>query len=450
MRLNPADLAHQINSYFKKQKKEKMHQYLSYVRRVEEAAPVAGRRLVAMTFDDGPTSSPTRPHNGLGLTESLLATLKHYNAHGTFDIIGTTAFNYPDKEGKIGTAKWSGIRYDHYPEFGKDELAGAVNQKDLVKKILDEGHELSNHTYRHIAFGPSPIIYGSRRYLKNLAEVIEDLRNLHSLIEKEFGYKIIFSRPPHYIDGTADKKSAYDAYLELGYLYMAASFDGGGWKPSCGDYQKDVEDMVLPLQKSLEADAESLNGKIIFQKDGYNMSKQSPVCDALPLQLKILRAYDYEVVTVRELISLSPFSDLDPSSPLIPDLIQLHQKGFTTGYQDNTFQPERLITRGELAATIINIKNLNPPLKYPALQDVPLNHPYHPFIQKAVATGLMKSEGNLFQPEVKVSLAELQEVITALIQIYKLKLPQIDLPSSLEPISHLRACEILAPYLLAL
>lgn len=450
MRLNPMDLAHQINAYFKKQKKEKMHQYLSYVRRVEEVAPVAGRRLVAMTFDDGPTSSPARPHNGLGLTESLLATLKHYNAHGTFDIIGTTAFNYPDKEGKIGTAKWSGIRYDHYPEFGKDELAGAVNQKDLVQKILDEGHELSNHTYRHIAFGPSPVVYGSRQYLKDLAEVIEDLRNLHNLIEEEFGYKIIFSRPPHYIDGTADKKNAYDAYRELGYLYLAASFDGGGWKPSCGNYQKDVEDMVLPLQKSLEADAESLNGKIIFQKDGYNMSKQSPVCDALPLQLKILQAYDYEVVTVRELITLSPFSDLDPSSPLIPDLIKLHQKGFTTGYRDNTFQPERLITRGELAATIINIKNLTPPLKYPSLKDVPLNHPYHPFIQKAVASGLMKAEGGFFRPDTQVTYAALKETINNMLEVFNLDLAEPEIPSSSGAVDRLAALKILIPYLLTL
>jgi hypothetical protein len=131
-------------------KKARMGRMLSAVRRVERVFPPPGRLVVAMTFDDGPTASPARPGNGKRLTESLLDTMKTYGARGTFDVIGSTAPNYPDREGRPGTALWSGVIYDHYPLFGQDSLAGVANQRDLARRILDEGHELTNHGNTHV------------------------------------------------------------------------------------------------------------------------------------------------------------------------------------------------------------------------------------------------------------------------------------------------------------
>jgi len=74
----------------------------------------------------------------------------------------------PEEEGLAPT----GIAY---PEFGRDHLAGAVNQPHLVKRILEEGHEISNHGYRHMAFGTHRIIYGSRAHFNTIKEVSEDL-----------------------------------------------------------------------------------------------------------------------------------------------------------------------------------------------------------------------------------------------------------------------------------
>jgi len=107
--------------------------------------------------------------------------------------------------------------------------------------------------------------------------VVKDLQALHELVKGVTGFEMKLGRPPHYIDRTADGRDAYDAYRVLGYEYLGASFDGGGWRASCGDYRKDVEAMVAPLKAALKHDPDSLNGQIIFEKDGYNMSAESPV-----------------------------------------------------------------------------------------------------------------------------------------------------------------------------
>ena len=61
--------------------------YVSYSRRIEKIK--TGKRICAMTFDDGPTKAE-------GLTESLVDILNQFGAKGTFDVIGTTENNYPD------------------------------------------------------------------------------------------------------------------------------------------------------------------------------------------------------------------------------------------------------------------------------------------------------------------------------------------------------------------
>ena len=65
----------------------------------------------------------------------------------------------------------------------------------------------------------------------------------------------------------------------------------------CGDTSKDVEAMVAPLRAALSRNPDELNGQIIFQKDGFSMSRHTPVAEALPLQLALLAEYGYEVIT---------------------------------------------------------------------------------------------------------------------------------------------------------
>ncbi|MFZ5641428.1 MAG: polysaccharide deacetylase family protein [Bacillota bacterium] len=402
-------LARYVNSYLKQKRKEEMRKHLSPVRRIERFFPPSNGRFCAMTFDDGPSRGQINPGEG-ELTPTLLDILAKYGAKGTFDVVGTTEHNYPDEPGKLGTPQWGGIRHDHYPDFGQDHLAGVVHNKDLVRRILDEGHELTNHTYSHVAFGPSLFVYGRRAYLPDLAAVVEDVRKLNDLVEAEFGYRMMFSRPPHFIDKTKDGYSSYDAYRQVGVHYLAASFEGGGWQPGKASYEETVREMVEPFEQALGQDADFLNGQIIFEKDGYNMSKETPVVDGLPRQLELLREHGYKVVTVRELMAMSPFNDLADTHPYFEIIRRMDQSGYCVGYRDNSFQPDRVLTRGELAVMLVRQQDLADSYDKPSYADVPNHHVYYREIEAAGRRGYFKHLDKKFRPDGNVGCEELEKV----------------------------------------
>ncbi len=346
-------LARKINKKIKQRRREVAGRYLFPVRRLERFAVPQNERIVSMTFDDGPTNMPVNPVadpglEGVSLTRALIGIMNDYDARGTFNVIGTTEHNYPDKMGSIHKPTWSGVRHDHYPMFGKDKYAGAENQKELVRELLKNGHEISNHGYRHVLFGRNNIVYGSREHFTNIHDVVSDLRQLHELMKNEFDYEMTMSRPPHYIDRIPDGFTSYDAYAVLGYDYLAASFDGGGWMPTVGDYKEDVRKMVDPLKNTLRADANALCGQIIFQKDGFNMSLMSPVATALREQLEVLSGYGYKVVTVRELKDKYPFEDFNDFSKNFEIARELDRRGYIIGYRTNEFKPDKTLTVGEM------------------------------------------------------------------------------------------------------
>ena len=456
------DAARKINKYRKMRKKAMAGRYLSPVRRIERVSPQSGQRYVAMTFDDGPSAAPPRPVPGgidlqTGLTDLLCQILDSYNAKGTFDVIGTTEFNYPDKAGKEHHFTWSGTKFDHYPDFDNDKLAGIANQINIARALLESGHELANHGFRHILFGPMRFFYGTRTYFHKLAEVIYDLSTLHTLVKSELGYEMHFSRPPHYIDNIPDGFSAYDAYRDMGYQYLAASFDGGGWLPTVGNYDDDTAKMVKPLETALLADPNSLNGQIIFQKDGYNMSHQTPVADALPLQLNLLRDNGYKVITASELISLSPFEDLTDAHPCFASARELANANHCIGYKNNTFQPDRLVTHGELAMMLtppevlrqkhagfvsetINSYNLAPVGSLLASQsdfaDKPSKnlgkHAYADAFGWCFSQGLISDIKN-YDPEKLVTTRELGELIDSAVKVGYSKTSKLDMQSVNSP-----------------
>ena len=248
--------------------------HISYTRRIERVK--TGRRICAMTFDDGPMDMPASPDlfGGRSLTDVILDTLEEFRAKGTFDVIGDTSENYPDEAGSLGSPAWGGIAYDHYPELGKDEKGGAVHNDRLIRRMLSGGHQITNHGYRHVIFGQKPFVYGKRVYLGSFDKAVADLKRLHGLMRDKYGYELRMGRPPHYVDAIEKGLTSYDVYDELGYQYMAASFDGAGWLPSKNPdekaaYEAEVEEMVRPVREALERDPDFFCGQIIFQKDGY-------------------------------------------------------------------------------------------------------------------------------------------------------------------------------------
>ncbi len=322
---------------------------LSYCRRIERVKTT--ERVCAMTFDDGPMLLPatTGGADNRGLTEVLLDVLDEFNAKGTFDVIGNTSENYPDVCGKSGSPQWGGVAYDHYPCFGQDQMGGALNASEVIARIIREGHQITNHGYRHILFGKKSVVYGKRRTLGSLDNVLEDLTRLDRLLQAE-GYRLRMARPPHYVDRIDRCFSSYDAYSAMGYLYLAASFDGAGWLPGKGENpeQAELDEMVLPMQKKLEQNPDFFCGQIIFQKDGYNMAKRTPVAVGLRHQLELLTQAGYRVVTVDELMKRSPFADIgreDRDFECFNTLIARRPIADT----DNCLRPDKPMTAGELA-----------------------------------------------------------------------------------------------------
>ncbi len=346
------ELARKANHQLKVARKRSMGRYICPVRRIEFVSPPK-QRVCAMTFDDGPSALAPNPDvsGGVELTKHLGQTLLKHGFGSTFDIVGDTGENYPDKAGAEGGFYWGGESYDHYPDFGKDALGGAKNQPQLVKWLSDNGFELSNHSYRHLIFGKSNV-YNKRVPLESFGEVVDDLRRLHTLVEDISGQSMSLSRPPHYIDNIAGGFTAYDAYEVMGYNYMAASFDGMGWMPQKGSYEADAAAMAGVLKTALEKNPDALSGQIIFQKDGCNMSRTTPVATALEMQLDLLEKYGYRVVSVSQLLEMSPFEDLAAGDIGFEAGKILANKGFAIGFKNNTFRGEETLTFGQLAMAV--------------------------------------------------------------------------------------------------
>ena len=323
---------------------------ISYVRRIERVK--TSEKVCAMTFDDGPMDLPCAPDRfgGEALTDVLLDTLQEFGAKGVFDVVGDTSENYPDVCGGPGTPTWGGTAFDHYPEFGQDKKGGAANCPRLIGRIVNEGHQITNHGYRHIIFGKKPYVYGKRQFQGDLDAVVADMDRLHSLLRDQHGYTMTMTRPPHYVDNIDGTFTAYDACAMMDYQYLAASFDGQGWLPAkTGDVQQtEVREMVDPLRKSLEQDEGFFCGQIIFQKDGYNMALRTPVAFGLRQHLELLEKAGYRVITVAELLERSPFADVGAEDKDFEHLREL-QKSRAIAYSDNTLRLDAPMTRGELA-----------------------------------------------------------------------------------------------------
>lgn len=222
-----------------------------------------------------------------------------------------------------------------------------------MHRILDEGHQVTNHGYRHILFGRKPFVYGKRAYLDGLDAAVADLTRLHKLLKEQYHYEMTMGRPPHYVDKMAGGFTSYDVYDQMGYLYLAASFDGAGWLPmnhssAQETLQAEVAAMVEPMKKLLAENPDGLRGQIIFQKDGYNMARRTPVAFGLKKQLELLKQYGYRVVTAQELMEYSPFADVGREDPLFDQLNAL-QKTRAIVYSDNRLRLDQVMTWGELA-----------------------------------------------------------------------------------------------------
>ena len=101
------------------------------------------RKVVALTFDDGPYP----PY-----TEQILDVLKEAHVPATFFVVGVNAQKYPE----------------------------------LVRRIVDEGHQVGNHTYHHFDLLKS-----------DSAAIAQEVDSTSAAILEITGSKTLLVRPPH-------------------------------------------------------------------------------------------------------------------------------------------------------------------------------------------------------------------------------------------------------------
>jgi len=101
------------------------------------------RKIVALTFDDGPYS----PY-----TEQILDILKENQVHATFFVVGENVEKYPE----------------------------------LVARIVREGHQIGNHTYHHV-----DLLKGDRK------KIAEEIDRTNKAIAAITGTAPHVVRPPH-------------------------------------------------------------------------------------------------------------------------------------------------------------------------------------------------------------------------------------------------------------
>lgn len=190
---------------------------------------------IALTFDDAPD---------LLYTPQILDLLKQYNVKATFFVIGKTAENYPQ----------------------------------ILKRIVQEGHLVGNHSYNH----------GNTAKLSS-SEFAQEIELAEEVIFKLTGFRTALFRSPY---GVLNDKTI-KVLADKGYKVVAWSVDSLDWKGLTAEQV--VANVFSHVTK----------GSIILQHSAGGPGEDlSGTVKALPQIIDELRRQGYRFVTVDQLLNL--------------------------------------------------------------------------------------------------------------------------------------------------
>ena len=233
--------------------------------------PIDGRRLVSITFDDGPD---------LTYTPQYLNILSRYGAKATFFNLGSQV------------------------DAGEDYAA-------LSRRCIEEGHQVASHTYSH-----SDLLE-----LDDAARADEIARSL-SAVSQACGISSDVIRPPY---GNF-YGSSFLAYLRSGgnLAYTAYwGLDSQDWDIEHQGYgledgaAKIVSNCTEVTGATLATNPDAFNGSIILMHDAGGNRDRDVL--ALPQIIEAYQAQGFEFVTMNELLaSCGTFPDWVTSGTCIP------------------------------------------------------------------------------------------------------------------------------------
>ena len=204
-------------------------------------------KQLALTFDDGPDGR---------WTPQILDILEAKHAPATFFVIGENALTHPL----------------------------------ILKRILDDGSELGNHTYTH----PNMSLVSPRG-----ARI--ELNTTQRLIEAYTGRSARLVRIPYFGDAeptTTDELGPVLLAQRAGYLNIGLHVDSEDWT------RPGVQKIIDNTLAGVEAGDEHRSGNIILLHDAGGDRAQAVA--ALPVIIDTLRARGYSFVPVSRLAGLNP------------------------------------------------------------------------------------------------------------------------------------------------
>ncbi len=194
------------------------------------------KKVVALTFDDGPYS----PY-----TEQLLDVLKEYQVPATFFIVGQNVEKYPE----------------------------------VVQRIVNEGHQLGNHTYHHV-----DLLKSDRKTIE------EEIDRTSQSIKKVTGIVPHVVRPPH---GFRDPV-VMEIMDQRGLKVVEWSIMSRDWT------NPGVEIIVDRTVTKVK------NGSIILLHDGDGIASKASRLQSVEATRRIIQtlsAQGYKFVTVDEILA---------------------------------------------------------------------------------------------------------------------------------------------------
>lgn len=198
----------------------------------------SNRKIVALTFDDGPNPK---------FTPKILDILREKNAPAAFFMVGKHVAKYPD----------------------------------IARRIHSEGHEIGNHTFSHRDLVPA-----TRK------TVMKEVIDADEVITKVVGIRTGLFRPPRGIYSNAVRKIIVE---ELGYsmvLWTVSAVDWSGLSP------KRIVRRVHYYVRNGGIILFHDSGAII-RTEGANRGR---TVEALPSVIDELRSRGFEIVPLSELI----------------------------------------------------------------------------------------------------------------------------------------------------
>lgn len=212
---------------------------------------------IALSFDDGPDPK---------WTPRILDILKQENVPATFFVMGKNGQAYPD----------------------------------ILRREVNEGHEVGNHTFTHPNLGEIP---------GRLTDL--ELNATQRLIESVTGRSTVLFRPPYFGDAEADTPEEVEPAIRaknLGYVMVGLRIDPGDWKPDAT-----VDEIVQrTVDRAIDKNPETRGQVVLLHDSGGN---REATIAALPLLIRELKARGFQFVPVSTLGGWSRDQVMPPLPP---------------------------------------------------------------------------------------------------------------------------------------